>query len=108
VNRGIDRIDRVELNRDSTVARAIHDRPGNAELGLGSTGTVNLALASRQPIAASSRQYDRAAALAPTLAATPQPERRHPGRCSRIDARRRGSQPASARRSAGHAAIMSR
>jgi hypothetical protein len=77
VRRGLHRVDRVEFNRDCTLVRAVHDRPGNAESGLGSTGVLDLAWASRQPIAASTRQCDDVARRAPAHAPASPPERGH-------------------------------
>lgn len=61
IRKGLDRIDRVEINRDGTLVRAVRDIPGHAESGLGATDMISLSRAATQPIIESSRQCHEAA-----------------------------------------------
>lgn len=56
VREGLTRIDRVAISDSGKLAWAIEDRPGGQVSGLGRTDGINLAQASAQPLAESSRQ----------------------------------------------------
>jgi hypothetical protein len=61
IRRGIGQVDRVEINRDRSLVRAVHDLPGNRETGLGTTDMISLPRAALQPMGESSRQCHEAA-----------------------------------------------
>jgi hypothetical protein len=78
IRKGIGQVDRVEINNEKTLVRGIHDRPGNAESGLGNTDMISLPRASSQSMMESSRQCHEAAIDASARSAATLQQHRQP------------------------------
>jgi hypothetical protein len=78
IRKGIGQVDRVEINNEKTLVRGVHDRPGNAESGLGNTDMISLPRASSQSMMESSRQCHEAAIDASARSAATLQQHRQP------------------------------
>ena len=75
IRKGITQVDRVEISDDRKLVRAVHDRRGNVETGLGTTDMISVPRAAGQTLGESSRQCHEVAVDAAARAAAPQPHR---------------------------------